>query len=145
MTESKIQTKKIRDVLYCPLCADNIYKHLEEDTQPCAHVLYVYIDEIDEFIYSHKKIQQTITEIISDIEADDQSMMNLFELLSSIEETKSHEKLFDSLKEAQAHPVSILIEKTALPSALHMSIETNAMACGPRLNTIRIGYDFDEE
>ena len=145
MTESKIQTKKIRDVLYCPVCADNIYKHLEEDTTPCVHVLYVYIDEIAEFIYSHKKIQQTLSEIMEDIDADDQSMMNLFELLSSIEETQAHEKMFYSLKEAQAHPVSILTQKLAIPSALHISIETNGMACGPVSSTIWIGYDFDED
>ena len=145
MTEAKIQTKKIRDVLYCPVCGDNIYKHLESDTQPCAHVLYVYIDEIAEFIYSHKKVQQTLSKIMEDIEADDQSMMTLFELFSSIEETQDHEKMFSSLKEAQAHPVSILTKKISIPSALHISIETNGMACGPVNSTIWIGYDFDED
>ena len=145
MIESKIQTKKIRDELYCPICADNVYRHLEDNTQPCPHVLYIYLDEISEFIYAHNKIQTPIQEIITDIEADDQSMMTLFELLSSIEGNQKHEKMFCTLKENQAHPVSILAQKITYPSVLHLCIETSGMACGPVCSTIWIGFDFNEE
>ncbi|MAA80371.1 MAG: hypothetical protein CL916_14040 [Deltaproteobacteria bacterium] len=143
MIESKIQTKIVREDLFCPICADNIYQSFENNTAPCPHVLYVYIDEKSEFVYSHNDIHNIVQEVVTELESDDESMMTLFELLSSIEGRENHQEMFQSMKEHQIHPVSLLSQRIKQESVLHLSITISGLASHTKENTIRIGYDFD--
>ena len=143
MTESKIQTTIHRTHLYCPICADNIYPHIENNTDPCPHVMYVYLDEVSDFVYTHNTIKGIAQEAIIELSSDDEPMMTLFELLSSIEGTSTPKDLFQSMKESQLHPVSLLSQRLNTKSILHLCLETCDTTVDGGHKTIHIGYNFD--
>ena len=143
MTESKIQTFIHRTHLYCPICADNIYQHIADNTDPCPHVMYVYLDESSDFIYVHNAITSIVQEVTIELSSDDESMMTLFELLSSIEGTSTPKDLFQSMKVSQVHPVSLLSQRLNSKSILHLCIEACDPTVGGALRSIYVGYNFD--
>ena len=143
MIESKIQTIIHRTHLFCPICADNIYQHIENNTAPCPHVMYVYLDEASDFVHTHNDIKNIVQEVLTDLRSDDEPMMTLFELLSSIEGTTTPRALFQSMKESQAHPVSLLAQRLNSKSILHLCIETCDTTVDGVRKSIHMGYNFD--
>ena len=145
MIASKIQTKIVHRHLFCPICADDVYQHLRNNTTPCPHVLYVYRDDVSDFVYSHHEIQRTLEEVVADLASDDEPMKILFSLLSSMGANQNPQQSFQYMKESQIHPVSLLSQKICQTSVLHLVVETKGIERGSIQNTIRVGYDFNKE
>lgn len=126
------------DSLFCPICGTDTYESLSAQQTPCAHVAYVFFDDISEF----DQVSPTISNLVDEITKEDMAQQ---ELMQQIMQKKISMTEYTEL----AHPVIRLEQKidALFPrnTFLHLGITTYGMACGPMSSTIHIGYDFGAE
>jgi hypothetical protein len=99
--------------LYCPSCGVLVVNDEDEVEQPaCEHVLFLYLDDIAEFLYIEPELERLI-EAKRKNEDEDESD---YELL---------------LKEHPSSSTAFVWEET-----------TSGFACGPVSSTLAVGFDL---
>jgi hypothetical protein len=105
------------DRLFCPACGKAIVEPETEFEAPqCAHVQWVYLDDLGDFLYTSPGVQARLDELGASESEDEE----------------------DSLKDRFA-------ETWDSQTRCCFKITTGGMACGPVWSTLHVGLDFAPE
>jgi len=117
---ARIEDKNGENAPYCPVCGQPTIKFIDNQQdinyKPCQHLVFIYVNEIDEFEYKSKDFKKRIKKLYSF--ADD----DYFDLNEEVLSTMGYD---DSL--------------------LVLEITVESMACGPTSSTMIFAFDFGYE
>ena len=103
--------------LHCPFCGNNIRDKDTQEFTPCSHLLFSYLDIVQQFIFQSGDFKEKIR----DIDVD---------------------KYFDD-NEGNNHPIHFILQDAGYRNELFiLALEYSGMACGPTGVCEIIGFDY---
>ena len=109
-----VQTIINRYSLFCPICGTDVLAHYLRDEDPCIHVLYIYFDEIQSFVY------------ISDL------------YIGVFDERGAYIRSVTTINRFNT------IQQNLPQSVLHLMLDTESHTIGALTGVMRIGFDFNQ-
>jgi hypothetical protein len=100
--------------LFCPFCGAKVLAGDGEELPPCPHLAFIYLGDIDDFMFSTPPIEEAVDEAYS----------------KALDEHSDLDKL--------ALADSLLPKKLGVTMVFH----TSGMGCGPVSSTIALGFAF---